>query len=104
MLISGTLTNQETYRDEFPRNSDRISMRKVLIEGHLHVHQMGNNMFALLRTIDADTINREGRSLVVNEEYSNREHKFPSWLSIRDWRLFEASSVKANMIVAKDGT
>ncbi|KAM1069899.1 hypothetical protein ACFX13_001810 [Malus domestica] len=45
-----------------------------------------------------------GSQLLGTEESYNESEKFPNWVSKHDRRLLQASNIRANLVVAKDGS
>ncbi|KAF3795736.1 Pectinesterase 3 [Nymphaea thermarum] len=96
-LLSAAMTNQYTCLDGFAYSNHSI---RHFIEGGLHnISKLLSNSLALTHKI---TPNKTKSA----EVYEQGKDGFPKWMSAGDRRLLQttASGVKADVVVAKDGS
>ncbi|KAL1329424.1 pectinesterase [Arachis ipaensis] len=116
-LISAAITNQVTCLDGFSHDAADKNVRKALEEGQVHVEHMCSNALAMTKNMtDTDIANYEqkmmttatangGRKLMMMEEEEDEKGvKWPQWMSVGDRRLLQAATVKADVVVAADGS
>ncbi|XP_021912048.1 pectinesterase [Carica papaya] len=94
--ISAAITFQQSCKDSV----DSLSLADTAT-----AHQISRKMDYLSRLSSnaLSMANRMSRIINNNNNYSDGG-KFPRWVSGRDRNLLEANTVKANVVVAKDGT
>ncbi|AET01934.1 putative pectinesterase [Medicago truncatula] len=110
-LISSAITNQVTCLDGFSHDDADKEVRKVLQEGQIHVEHMCSNALAMTKNMtDKDIAEFEQTNMVLG---SNKNRKlleeengvgWPEWISAGDRRLLQGSTVKADVVVAADGS
>ncbi|KAL7607098.1 hypothetical protein Lser_V15G17800 [Lactuca serriola] len=102
-LMSSAITNQETCLDGFSHDEADKKLRKSLEKSERRVEKMCSNALAMIcnmtRTDLANERKLNGRNL--KEEQNNA---WPEWLSTGDRRLLQSGTVKANVVVAADGS
>jgi len=118
-LISAAITNQVTCLDGFSHEDADKRVRKALEEGQVHVEHMCSNALAMIKNMtDTDIANFEqtlklrdnkgGQSRKLLAEESNASGGdgvvWPEWISATDRRLLQATAVKADVVVAADGS
>lgn len=109
-LLSAAMTNQETCLDGFSHDKADKHVREALKAGEVRVEKLCSNVLAMIKNMtDTDIAaaaaltgsnNRRllGDLTVVDEE------GWPEWMPAGDRRLLQSSSVKADVVVAKDGS
>lgn len=111
-LISAAITNQVTCLDGFSHDGADKRVRKVLEEGQVHVEHMCSNALAMTKNMtDSDIAEYEqtnmlksgknGRKLLEEE---NGAVRWPEWITAGDRRLLQGGAVKADVVVAADGS
>ncbi|KAE9615317.1 putative pectinesterase [Lupinus albus] len=110
-LISSAITNQFTCLDGFSHGDADKKVRKVLEEGLVHVEHLCSNSLAMTKNMtDNDIANYEQMMMVVGKknrklmEEVDTGVKWPEWISTGDRRLLQAAAVKADLVVAADGS
>lgn len=103
--------NQVTCLDGFSHDDADKEVRKVLQEGQIHVEHMCSNALAMTKNMtDKDIAEFEQTNMVLG---SNKNRKlleeengvgWPEWISAGDRRLLQGSTVKADVVVAADGS
>lgn len=95
--LSAALTFQQTCKDSVKSlglsgdPTDKISQKMD------YLSQLVSNPLAIVNRITSSSLNSTGRLLY-------EEQTFPDWVSSKDRKLLQANTIKANVIVAKDGT
>lgn len=103
-LLSAAMTNQETCLDGFSHEEADKKVRKVLIGGQRMVEKMCSNVLAMIRNMtDGDMEVERLRSGRKMEEIGGGGG-WPEWLKEGDRRLLQGSVVKADVVVAADGS
>lgn len=111
-LISSAITNQVTCLDGFSHDNADKEVRKVLEEGQVHVEHMCSNALAMIKNMtDTDIAEFEQTNMVLGNNKNNRKLleeengvRWPEWISAGDRRLLQGSAVKADVVVAADGS
>ncbi|XP_019430276.1 PREDICTED: pectinesterase-like [Lupinus angustifolius] len=110
-LISSAITNQFTCLDGFSHEDADKKVREVLEKGLVHVEHLCSNSLAMTKNMtDNDIANYEQKMMVVgkkNRKLMEEEEtgvKWPEWISTGDRRLLQATAVKADLVVAADGS
>nr|CAB3455315.1 unnamed protein product [Digitaria exilis] len=101
-VLSAALTNQYTCLDGFvgPSSSEDGRVRPYIQGRIYHVAHLVSNSLAMVRRLPQ---RRRRRRLL--EGYGRvRRDGFPSWVSAGDRRRLQQQVVKADMVVAKDGS
>ncbi|NP_001265901.1 pectinesterase 3-like [Cicer arietinum] len=106
-LISAAITNQVTCLDGFSHDGADKQVRKVLEQGQVHVEHMCSNALAMTKNMTDKDIakfeennNKKNRKLLEEENGVN----WPEWISAGDRRLLQGAAVKADVVVAADGS
>ncbi|KAJ7972993.1 Pectinesterase [Quillaja saponaria] len=98
-LLSGAITNQYTCLDGFA-----FSKRHVIrdeIENNLYnISKQVSNSLVMVKKIPGLNLSKHE----VFPEYGKVNDGFPTWVSPKDRKLLQTTQVKANLVVAKDGT
>ncbi|CAN1827805.1 Pectinesterase 3 [Linum perenne] len=103
-LLSAAMTNQETCLDGFSHDGADKRVRGALLQGQVHVeHMCSNSLAMIINMTDSDIINDRLNQL-PNRKNEEMEEKWPEWVSAGDRRLLQAEEVKANVVVAADGS
>ncbi|CAL0315441.1 unnamed protein product [Lupinus luteus] len=110
-VISSAITNQITCLDGFSHEDADKKVRKVLEEGQVHVEHLCSNALAMTKNMtDKDIANYEQKMMAVGKsnrkllEEEDGEVKWPEWISTGDRKLLQAATVKADVVVAEDGS
>ncbi|CAL0307910.1 unnamed protein product [Lupinus luteus] len=110
-LISSAITNQFTCLDGFSHEDADKKVRTVLEKGLVHVEHLCSNSLAMTKNMtDNDIANYEQKMVVVgnkNRKLMEEEEtgvKWPEWISTGDRRLLQATTVRADIVVAADGS
>ncbi|XP_052183622.1 pectinesterase-like [Diospyros lotus] len=104
-LMSAAITNQESCLDGFSHDEDK-KIREVLLAGEKHVEKMCSNALAMIKNMTDTDIANEAKltGRMLKEETLASGDGWPAWLSAGDRRLLQSSSVKADAVVAADGS
>ncbi|KAM0032801.1 putative pectinesterase [Helianthus debilis subsp. tardiflorus] len=101
-LMSSAITDQETCLDGFSHDDADKKVRKELEKGQVKVEKMCSNALAMICNMtDTDIANENklnGRNL------KEEEKDWPEWLSAGDRKLLQSGTVRANVVVAADGS
>ncbi|KAJ6746601.1 PECTINESTERASE [Salix koriyanagi] len=102
--LSAALTFQQACKDStdtlglsddlMPRISDKMD----------YLSQLTSNPLALVSRISGDHGTKNLKNSTKNRRAEEKSHGFPKWVSAKDRKLLQASTVKANAVVAQDGT
>ncbi|XP_031256043.1 pectinesterase-like [Pistacia vera] len=104
ILLSASMTNQETCLDGFSHDKADKKVRKTLIKGQIYVFKMCSNALAMIKNLtDTDMANEVQTSRRHLGELEN-EKGWPEWLSAGDRRLLQSTTVTPDVTVAADGT
>ncbi|KAA8534725.1 hypothetical protein F0562_029833 [Nyssa sinensis] len=100
--LSAALTFLETCKDSADAQGLSGELMGVVSQKMDYLSQLGSNLLALVNriTVDKPAKNSKSRRLLGEEAV------FPSWVHVsgRDRKLLQTSTIKANAIVAKDGS
>ncbi|XP_071724924.1 pectinesterase-like [Rutidosis leptorrhynchoides] len=91
--LSAALTNLETCRTGISEVGVSNNMKSLILSNYNNVSKLISNTLALH---DNDS--------VVAETYYDPDKGFPSWVNGRDRKLLQSTSIKVNVVVAKDGS
>ncbi|CAJ1975706.1 unnamed protein product [Sphenostylis stenocarpa] len=93
--LSASLTFQQSCKDYAHAHSadDLMQMMSKKMD---YLSQLGSNSLALVNHMSTTTSNKDG----TNEE----ENEFPKWVSAKGRKLLQGATIKANAIVAQDGS
>ncbi|XVE70786.1 hypothetical protein DITRI_Ditri10aG0098600 [Diplodiscus trichospermus] len=96
--ISAALTYQQACKDTVDghsfSNSDLMGQISRKMD---YLSQLSSNTLALVNKMTGKITETKTRQLA-------EEHVFPSWVSAKDRKLLQAPTIKANAVVAKDGS
>lgn len=95
--LSAALTFQETCKDSIKEHVASDAYTAEVYKKMDHLSELGSNLLALANRITGSPTMPAGRKLLEGGD-------FPSWVSAADRRLLQATAVKANAVVAKDGS
>lgn len=110
--LSAALTFQQACKDSVDGllGSGKLTVDRLHDSGKLtageissgmdYLSQLGSNALALINRISGKPKTIKGKSRRVVEEVQ----LFPKWVSAGDRKLLQSNTVKANVVVAKDGT
>ncbi|KAL2336342.1 hypothetical protein Fmac_010788 [Flemingia macrophylla] len=114
-LISAAITNQVTCLDGFSHENADRHVRRSLLEGQVHVERMCSNALAMTKNMTDNDIadyehnlSLDSKSRKLAESYVDVDVdagvQWPQWISAADRRLLQAATVKADVVVAADGS
>ncbi|CAI8583940.1 unnamed protein product [Vicia faba] len=110
-LISAAITNQVTCLDGFSHDGADKRVRKVLEEGQVHVEHMCSNALAMTKNMTDSDIAEFEQTNVLKSERNGRKLleeengvRWPEWISTGDRRLLQGGEVKADVVVAANGS
>ena len=96
--ISAALTYQQACKDSVGgqsfSNSDLMGQISRKMD---YLSQLGSNTLALVNKMTGKLTESKSRQLA-------EDNVFPSWVSAKDRKLLQAPTIKANAVVAKDGS
>ncbi|KAK9275638.1 hypothetical protein L1049_022905 [Liquidambar formosana] len=99
--LSAVLTFQQACKDSADHLGHSGDITDQISQKMDHLSQLGSNALALINRISG----KPKSSSTTSRRLADHEEKvFPSWVSARDRKLLQANTIKANVIVAKDGT
>ncbi|PIN13648.1 Pectinesterase [Handroanthus impetiginosus] len=102
-LFSAAQTNQETCLDGFSHEKADKLVRLPLLARQKHVFRLVSNVLAIIKNLaDNEMANNPHSSL--GGRLTSDEDGWPKWLSAGDRRLLQASTVRADVTVAADGS
>ncbi|KAF7843688.1 pectinesterase-like [Senna tora] len=111
-LISSAITNQVTCLDGFSHDGADKKVRGALEAGQVHVERMCSNALAMIKNMtDTDVANyemsavgKQSRRLLAAAAAEEGGVRWPEWMPAADRRLLQATEVKADVVVAADGS
>ncbi|XP_011012638.1 PREDICTED: pectinesterase-like [Populus euphratica] len=104
ILLSATMTNQETCLDGFSHEKADKKVRELFIDEEMHVYHMSSIALAIIKNVtDTDMAKEQSLSSGRKLEEENGT-EWPEWLSAGDRRLLQATTVTPNVVVAADGS
>ncbi|KAI9090382.1 hypothetical protein K1719_028717 [Acacia pycnantha] len=111
-LISAAITNQVTCLDGFFYDGADKKVRGALEAGQVHVEHMCSNALAMIKNMtDTDVANYEmkmgitkSRRLMAAAAAAEDGVQWPEWMAAADRHLLQATQVKADVVVAADGS
>ncbi|KAJ7980513.1 Pectinesterase [Quillaja saponaria] len=98
--LSAALTFQQACKDSAEDLiSDQLTsdLMKQISKKMDYLSQLGSNPLALVNRITGETNKTLGRK-------DDEQQGFPNWVFSRERKLLQATTIKANVIVAKDGS
>ncbi|KAL0315898.1 UNVERIFIED_CONTAM: putative pectinesterase/pectinesterase inhibitor 17 [Sesamum radiatum] len=98
-LLSAALTFQQTCKDVIEDHVLSNSYIGELYKKMEYLSELGSNPLALVNRIAGNPTGKSppGRRLLERQG-------FPGWVSARDRKLLQSSEIKADVVVAKDGS
>ncbi|BAT79997.1 hypothetical protein LR48_Vigan04g019100 [Vigna angularis] len=96
--LSASITFQQTckdYADAHTTISPGGLMQRMSDKMH-YLSQLGSNSLAL--------VNHVSKKGSQKDETNKEEHEFPKWVSAKGRKLLQGGTIKANAIVAQDGS
>ncbi|KAK7328655.1 hypothetical protein VNO77_22769 [Canavalia gladiata] len=99
--LSASLTFQQSCKDHVAAHSSKLSednLTERLSKKMDYLSHLGSNSLALVNTMAKATISNH--KLGVKE----KEQEFPMWVSTKGRKLLQVVTIKANAIVAQDGS
>ncbi|KAI9119903.1 hypothetical protein K1719_009292 [Acacia pycnantha] len=112
-LISAAITNQVTCLDGFFYDGADKKVRGALEAGQVHVEHMCSNALAMIKNMtDTDVANYEmkmgitkrRRLMAAAAAAAEDGVQWPEWMAAADRHLLQATQVKADVVVAADGS
>lgn len=99
--LSATLTFQETCKDYAVDHglglTSSENLRVDLSKRIDYAYQLGSNLLAFVNRVTSTGTPK-------NTTRDKQDEVFPEWISPKDRKLLQATTVKANAVVAKDGS
>lgn len=102
--LSAALTYQETCKDIANVHATSNSFMQEISKKMDYLSQMGSNPLTLVNRITAENSKNKGPYTSIKGRGLVEQQNFPSWISARDRKLLQATTIKANAVVAKDGS
>ncbi|CAA0842162.1 Pectinesterase/pectinesterase inhibitor 3 [Striga hermonthica] len=105
-LLSAAQTNQESCLDGFSHDGADEKVRRALVAGQKHVFKLVSNVMAIIRNLsdtEAAAAAASGGGVSATRPERNLG-EWPEWLSAGDRRLLQATTVRADVTVAADGS
>nr|XP_004287680.2 PREDICTED: pectinesterase [Fragaria vesca subsp. vesca] len=100
--LSAALTFQETCKDYAADHGLSLTssenLRLDLSKRIGYTSQLGSNLLALVNRVSSNSDNPK------NTTRGKKAEMFPKWVSPKNRKLLQATTVKANVVVAKDGS
>lgn len=96
--LSAALTFQQTCKDSV---ESHVPSNAYMAEIYKHMEflsELASNHLALANRIGANQLGKPAARRLLDRE------SFPSWVSTGDRKLLQATEIKANAVVAKDGS
>lgn len=104
-LISSAITNQVTCLDGFSHDEACKLLRKSVESGQVHVEHLCSNALAMTKNLtDTDMANYDEKKQNSRKLKEEGGVMWPEWVSAADRRLLQSSTVKADVVVAADGS
>ncbi|KAJ0537249.1 putative pectinesterase [Helianthus annuus] len=100
-LMSSAITDQETCLDGFSHDDADKKVRKELEKGQVKVEKMCSNALAMICNMTNTDLANENK---LNGRNLKEEEEWPEWLSAGDRKLLQSGTVRANVVVAADGS
>ncbi|KAK4391916.1 putative pectinesterase/pectinesterase inhibitor 54 [Sesamum angolense] len=98
-LLSAALTFQQTCKDVVEDHVPSNSYIGELYKKMEYLSELGSNPLALVNRIAGNPTGKSPPGHRVLERQG-----FPGWVSVRDRKLLQSSEIKADVVVAKDGS
>ncbi|XP_059634668.1 pectinesterase-like [Cornus florida] len=98
--LSAALTFQQTCKDEAEADGLANELMSPILHQMDYVSQLGSNSLALVNRITSHKPDSSKNRRLLEED----DQVFPRWVSASDRKLLQATTIKANAVVAQDGT
>ncbi|CDP03022.1 unnamed protein product [Coffea canephora] len=102
--LSAALTYQETCKDIANVHATSNSFMQEISKKMDYLSQMGSNPLTLVNRITAENSKNTGPHTSIKGRGLVEQQNFPTWISARDRKLLQATTIRANAVVAKDGS
>ncbi|KAF5743132.1 pectinesterase [Tripterygium wilfordii] len=97
--LSAAMTFQEACKDSTKEGLELSTEGDLQLVAHMdHLTRLASNSLALANRITWKSSNSS------TNRHLNEVQDFPSWVSAKDRKLLQAPTMRANAVVAKDGT
>ncbi|XP_031269190.1 pectinesterase [Pistacia vera] len=96
--LSAALTFQQTCKESVEGLKLSGELNEKISQKMEYLSQLGSNPLALINRITSNSREKN------NDRLLNEEQFFPDWVSAKDRKLLQVPTIKANAVVAKDGT
>lgn len=97
--LSAAITFQQACKDSVRNHVSSNSHMGEIYQKMDYLSELGSNPLALANRITGSSPSPTGRRVLELEDDG-----FPSWVSAADRRLLQGTEIKANAVVAKDGS
>ncbi|KAK4483716.1 hypothetical protein RD792_010918 [Penstemon davidsonii] len=97
--LSAALTFQQTCKDTVKNHVLSNAFMNEIDKKMDYLSELGSNPLALVNRITRNLKVKSPRRRLLGQEET-----FPSWVSAHDRKLLQATEIKANAVVAKDGS
>lgn len=106
--LSASLTFQQSCKDYADVHTSKLSPSSGFMERMSkkmdYLSQLGSNSLALVNRITSMSTEANNHKLGGSSENDEKEYYFPKWVSARGRKLLQGGTIKANAIVAQDGS
>ena len=102
--LSAALTYQETCKDIANVHATSNSFMQEISKKMDYLSQMGSNPLTLVNRITAENSKNTGPHTSIKGRGLVEQQNFPTWISARDRKLLQATTIQANAVLAKDGS
>ena len=97
--LSAALTFQEACKDSVPNGVVSEVSKKMV-----HLSELSSNALALTNRITGKTTSFETIARRLSDEGGRDGGDFPKWVSPKDRKLLQATTINADVVVAQDGS
>ncbi|XP_073043395.1 probable pectinesterase/pectinesterase inhibitor 54 [Primulina eburnea] len=98
--ISAAITFQQSCKDEINGNTESNLLMEKISRKIDYLSELSSNSLALANRISSNT---ETQKMTTSRRL-HQEEIFPDWVSVSDRKLLQSTEIKANAVVAKDGS
>ncbi|XP_027338373.1 pectinesterase [Abrus precatorius] len=99
--LSASLTFKQSCKDYVDAHSSKLGIMESMSKKMEYLSQLGSNSLSLANRItNMPKSTKASHKLGANE----KEHEFPTWVSAKGRKLLQGATIKANAIVAQDGS
>ncbi|KAL5850740.1 hypothetical protein ACOSQ4_008753 [Xanthoceras sorbifolium] len=99
--LSAALTFQQTCKDSVESLGLSGDLMNKISQKMEYLSQLASNPLSLVNRVTTASPRKGTGRRLLNEEV---QLAFPNWVSSKDRKLLQAQTIKANVIVSKDGT